>query len=76
MEQAVQQGGAFVSDAFVIGLDARQRRIRNLAQRFIVVDADNGHAFGGEVTTGQLFDFIIFQSATQHFDSMRKAVGK
>jgi hypothetical protein len=36
----------------------------------------NMPAFGGEVTTGQLFDFIIFQSATQHFDSMREAVGK
>lgn len=33
-------------------------------------------AFGGEVTTEQLFDFIIFQSAAQHFDSMRTAVGK
>ncbi|MBU0769458.1 MAG: DinB family protein [Proteobacteria bacterium] len=33
-------------------------------------------AFGGEVRTGQLFDFIIFQSANQHFDSMRTAVGK
>lgn len=33
-------------------------------------------AFGGEVTTKQLFDFIIFQSAAQHFDSMRAAVAK
>jgi hypothetical protein len=33
-------------------------------------------AFGGEVTTEQLFDFIIFQSAAQHFDSMKAAVGK
>jgi DinB superfamily len=33
-------------------------------------------AFGGEVTSGQLFDFIIFQSAAQHFKSMRAAVGK
>ncbi len=33
-------------------------------------------AFGGEVTTEQLFDFIIFQSAAQHFDSMRAAAGK
>ena len=33
-------------------------------------------AFGGEVTTEQLLDFIIFQSAAQHFDSMRAAVGK
>jgi len=36
----------------------------------------NMPAFGGEVTAGQLFDFIIFQSATQHFDSMKEAVGK
>ena len=33
-------------------------------------------AFGGEVTTEKLFEFIIFQSAVQHFDSMRAAVGK
>jgi hypothetical protein len=33
-------------------------------------------AFGGEITTEQLFDFIIFQSATQHFDSMKAAIGK
>jgi len=33
-------------------------------------------AFGGELTTEQLFDFIIFQSAAQHFDSMKAAVGK
>lgn len=32
-------------------------------------------AFGGEVTTEQLFDYIIFQSAAQHFDSMKAAVG-
>jgi len=36
----------------------------------------NMPAFGGKVTAGQLFDFIIFQSATQHFDSMKKAVEK
>jgi len=33
-------------------------------------------AFGGEVTTGQLIDFIIFQSAKQHFGSMKAAVGR
>ena len=32
-------------------------------------------AFGGEVTTEQFIDFIIFQSAAQHFDSMKAAVG-
>jgi hypothetical protein len=36
-----------------------------------------GHmpAFEGEVTTEQFFDFIIFESAAQHFDSMKAAVG-
>jgi uncharacterized damage-inducible protein DinB len=33
-------------------------------------------AFGGEVTTEKLFEYIIFQSAVQHFDSMKAAVGK
>jgi hypothetical protein len=37
---------------------------------------DNITAFGGEVTTEQLFDSIIFQSAARHFDSMRAAVGR
>lgn len=32
-------------------------------------------AFGGEVTTEQFIEFIIFQSAAQHFDSMKTAVG-
>jgi hypothetical protein len=29
----------------------------------------------GEVTVAQLIDFVIFQSAAQHLDSIRKAVG-
>jgi hypothetical protein len=33
-------------------------------------------AFGGELTTEKLFEYIIFQSAAQHFDSMRAAVAK
>lgn len=33
-------------------------------------------AFGGEVTTEQLFDYIIFQSAAQHFNSMRASIDK
>jgi hypothetical protein len=33
-------------------------------------------AFGGDVTTEQLIGFIIFESAVQHFDSMKAAVGK
>ena len=32
-------------------------------------------AFGGEVTTEKFIDYIIFQSAAQHFDSMKTAVG-
>lgn len=32
-------------------------------------------AFGGEVTASQFVDYIIFQSARQHFDSMKSAVG-
>ena len=33
-------------------------------------------AFGGELTTEKLFEYIIFQSAVQHFDGMKAAVGK
>jgi hypothetical protein len=33
-------------------------------------------AFGGEVTTEKFIDYIIFQSAAQHFDSMKTAVGR
>lgn len=33
-------------------------------------------AFDGEVTTEQFIGFIIFESAAQHFDSMKAAVGK
>jgi uncharacterized damage-inducible protein DinB len=33
-------------------------------------------AFGGEVTTEQFLGFVIFESAAQHFDSMKAAVGK
>ncbi len=33
-------------------------------------------AFGGEVTTRQLFEYVIFESGNQHFDSMKKAVEK
>jgi len=31
-------------------------------------------AFGGEATTEQLIQFVIFESAMRHFDSMRAAV--
>jgi hypothetical protein len=33
-------------------------------------------AFGGEATVNQVIDFVIFQSAQTHFDSMKAAVGK
>lgn len=33
-------------------------------------------AFGGEATTEQLIQFVIFESATQHFNSMKTAVGR
>lgn len=33
-------------------------------------------AFGGEVTTEKFIDYIIFQSAAQHFNSMKTAVGR
>jgi hypothetical protein len=33
-------------------------------------------AFGGKVSAEKFIDYIIFQSATQHFDSMKTAVGR
>ena len=33
-------------------------------------------AFGGAVTVNQVIDFVIFQSAQEHFDSMKTAVGR
>jgi len=33
-------------------------------------------AFGGDVTVSQVIEFVIFQSAQEHFDSMKKAVGR
>ena len=33
-------------------------------------------AFGGEATTEQLIQFVIFESAMRHFDSMKTAVGR
>jgi uncharacterized damage-inducible protein DinB len=33
-------------------------------------------AFGGEATTEKLIQFVIFESAARHFDSMKTAVGK
>jgi hypothetical protein len=33
-------------------------------------------AFGGEVSAGQLIDYVIFQSGGQHLASMKAAVGR
>jgi hypothetical protein len=33
-------------------------------------------AFGGEVTVNQVIDFVIFQSAQEHLDSIKTAVGR
>ena len=33
-------------------------------------------AFGGEATVNQVLEFVIFQSAQDHFDSIKKAVGR
>jgi hypothetical protein len=33
-------------------------------------------AFGGEATVNQIIEFVIFQSAQEHFDSMKAAVGR
>jgi hypothetical protein len=36
-----------------------------------------GHlaATGGEVTAGQLIEYVVFQSANEHFESMKSTVG-
>ena len=33
-------------------------------------------AFGGEASVNQIIEFVIFQSAQEHLDSMKKTVGK
>jgi hypothetical protein len=33
-------------------------------------------AFGGAVTLNQMVDYVIFQSAQEHFDSIKTAVGR
>jgi hypothetical protein len=33
-------------------------------------------AFGGDVSAEQLIEYVIFQSASQHFDSMNTAIGR
>ena len=33
-------------------------------------------AFGGEASVNQVLEFVIFQSAKEHFDSIKKAVGR
>ncbi|CAB1057139.1 hypothetical protein D1BOALGB6SA_1878 [Olavius sp. associated proteobacterium Delta 1] len=37
---------------------------------------DSMPAFGGEATVNQVIEFVIFQSAQEHFDSMKTAVGR
>jgi hypothetical protein len=32
-------------------------------------------AFGGEVTVAEFIDSVVFQSAAQHLDSIKKAIG-
>jgi hypothetical protein len=32
-------------------------------------------AFGGEASVNQIIEFVIFQSAQEHFDNIKKAVG-
>ena len=36
----------------------------------------NMPAFGGDASVSQVIEFVIFQSAQEHFDSMKKAVGR
>ena len=33
-------------------------------------------AFGGEASVNQIINFVIFQSAQEHFDNIKNAVGK
>ena len=33
-------------------------------------------AFGGDASVNQVLEFVIFQSAKEHFDSIKKAVGR
>ena len=35
----------------------------------------NMPAFGGEASVNQIIEFVIFQSAHEHFDNIKKAVG-
>lgn len=60
----MQKNGAKLA-AFVAGLSDDQ------------LDAKGSMpAFGGEASVNQIIEFVIFQSAQEHLDSMKKAVGK
>src|SRR6266700_7047814 len=39
--QAIEEAGCLVADLPVVGPDARQRRVTDLAERLVVVDADH-----------------------------------
>ena len=63
-------------------LDALRKNSAELAA-FIADLSDNDldrkgsmPAFGGEVTVNEMIEFVIFQSAQEHFDNIKKAVGK
>jgi len=62
--EALHKNGAELA-AFVAGLsDAELDRKGSMP------------AFGGEATVTQVIEFVIFQSAQEHFDSMKAAVGR
>jgi hypothetical protein len=61
---ALQKNGAELS-AFVAGLTDDQLDRKGSMP-----------AFGGEASVNQIVEFVIFQSAREHLDSMKKAVGK
>ena len=44
--EPVEQSGGFVTDLAEAGNNARQRRVGDLADRLVVVDADDGHLLG------------------------------
>ncbi|MEJ2285678.1 MAG: hypothetical protein P8X85_19040, partial [Desulfobacterales bacterium] len=62
--EALRKNGAELS-AFVAGLTDDQLDRKGSMP-----------AFGGEASVNQIVEFVIFQSAREHLDSMKKAVGK
>ena len=61
---ALRENGAKLAE-FVAGLSDDQLDLKGSMP-----------AFGGEVTVNKMIEFVIFQSAQEHLDSMKKAVGK